>query len=57
MGLGRLSLLEDDWSDWRFRNVCDPALFLSAPAFTVLFVRVALCHMGLPILVEVINLF
>lgn len=21
-----LSLLEDDWSDWRFRNVCDPAL-------------------------------
>lgn len=27
---GRLSQPKDDWSGWRFRNVCDPALLLNA---------------------------
>ncbi len=33
-GQAGLSQLEDDWPDWRFRNVCDPALLhIHSPSY------------------------
>lgn len=43
-GQAGLSQLEDDWPDWRFRNVCDPALLLvHSPASRSAAVLGALC--------------